>query len=131
MVFSAGQKFEFTFVVDEQLHAGFISLFKDKNPLHISDDFASEKKFSSKVMHGNILNGFLSWFVGEGLPSKDVVIQAQTIQFSKPVYLNDKVTLRAEITEVHESVKVVMFKFQFTNNNNERVAKGTIQIGMI
>jgi acyl dehydratase len=38
--------------------------------LHIDDDYARSKGFKQKVMHGNILCGFLSRFVGELLPVK-------------------------------------------------------------
>ena len=68
-------KYEVPFIVSENIYKGFIQLFNDKNPLHVNDVFAIEKGFKEKVMHGNILNGFLSYFIGECLPVKNVVIQ--------------------------------------------------------
>jgi 3-hydroxybutyryl-CoA dehydratase len=126
-----GDKFAYDFLVSEETYTGFIELFKDKNPLHTNHDFAVGKGFNGRVMHGNILNGFLSFFIGELLPIKNVIIQTQSIKFFKPVYLGDKVTLNAEITDVFESVKTVEFKFYFVNSNLEKVAKGTISIGII
>ena len=85
-----GDVFKTTFKVTEQVYNGFISLFHDKNPLHTNADFAIKKGFESRVMHGNILNGFVSYFIGECLPIKNVIIHTQEIKYVQPVYLNDE-----------------------------------------
>ena len=126
-----GDKFTQSFVVTTELYEGFKSLFKDFNPLHTNEEFAKGKGFTGKVMHGNILNGFLSYFIGECLPNKDVLIQTQEIKFLRPVYENDKVTLHAEIEEVFESVNTIEFKYCFENQNMIKVARGKIQIGLM
>ena len=71
-----GDCFEARFTVTEETYLGFISLFKDKNPLHTDATFARLRGFDDKVMHGNILNGFLSYFIGECLPMKNVIIHS-------------------------------------------------------
>lgn len=129
-MFNTGDKTQLKFTVDETTYVGFINVFKDNNPLHTNESYAISKGFKECVMHGNILNGFLSYFIGECLPTKDVIIHSQQIDFSKPVYLNDVLYFEAEVDEVYESVKVVKFKFHFKNFDNKKVAKGTIQIGL-
>lgn len=128
---AAGTIIRHTFTVDENVYAGFKSIFKDENPLHTDAAFAASKGFKERVMHGNILNGFLSYFVGELLPLKNVIIQSQTIHFVKPVYLNDEVTLEAKVVEFYESVASAELKYKFTNQTEQVVAKGVIQIGII
>lgn len=125
------QIFELKFNVTESIYLGFIQNFQDKNPLHTNENFAISKGFKSKVMHGNILNGFLSYFIGEALPSKDVIIHSQEIQYKNPVYLNDNLVFKAQVSGVYESVKAIEFKFKFINNELKVVAKGKIQIGEI
>lgn len=125
------QQFELKFTVTESIYLGFIENFQDKNPLHTNESFAVSKGFKSKVMHGNILNGFLSYFIGEALPSKDVIIHSQEIQFKNPVYLNDDLVLKAEVSGIYESVKAIEFKFKFINTELKVIAKGKIQIGEI
>lgn len=126
-----GSKFAHTFVVSDAVYSGFIATFNDRNPYHVSDDAARAKGFAGKIMHGNILNCFLSYFVGECLPVKSVVIQSQEIKFHKPVYLNDAVTLHAEVADFHESVRTAEIRFNFVNQNKIKVARGTIFIGLI
>ena len=131
MSFKAGDNYKLTFTVSEDKYKGFIELFNDNNPLHTNDEFATGYGFKGKVMHGNILNGFLSYFIGECLPSKDVIIHSQEIQFKNPVYVNDELAFNATILDVYESVKTVEFKFDFKNNLSKTVAKGKIQIGLL
>lgn len=131
MMFHPGQLFEEHFVVSSETYAGFIQIFKDKNPLHTDEVFAKDKGFQGKVMHGNILNGFVSYFIGECLPTKNVIIFSQTIQFNNPVYLADELQFNAEITGVHDSVNAVDFKYVFKNKEGKTVAKGKFQIGLL
>ena len=70
MIFKIGDTFNEEFHVSDEIYAGFIQLFKDKNPLHTDQEIAIKKGFKGMVMHGNILNGFLSYFIGECLPTK-------------------------------------------------------------
>ncbi len=123
-----GDVFKQEFTVSEEVYRGFIDIFRDENPLHTNTEFALGKGFPSKVMHGNILNGFLSYFIGELLPTKDVMIVSQQIDFKKPVFLNDTLQFSAKVNEVHESVNLVEFKYDFVNASNVKVAKGTITI---
>jgi 3-hydroxybutyryl-CoA dehydratase len=126
-----GDVFTCSFIVNPDIYKGFISTFNDKNPLHTNEKFALEKGFKEKVMHGNILNGFLSYFIGECLPSKNVLIQKQEIKFMKPVYLNDNLTLHATIEDIFDSVNTIEFKYFFENQDKIKVARGTIQIGLL
>jgi acyl dehydratase len=82
-------------------------------------------------MYGNILNVFLSYFIGECLPIKEVIIHSQEINYKKPVYINDTLRLNALVSEIHESVGVVIFKYSFINQQDEIVAKGKLQIGVL
>lgn len=131
MMFKIDDTFTENFTVSDEIYHGFITLFKDKNPLHTDALFATEKGFQSEVMHGNILNGFLSYFIGEGLPAKNVIIHSQEIQYKNPVYLNDILEFKAVVSGVYDSVNAVEFKFDFRNAASKVVAKGKIQIGLL
>ena len=131
MLFNSGDRFTYEFIVSDETYEGFVAIFKDRNPLHTDTDFAMAKGFQGKVMHGNILNGFLSFFIGECLPTKDVIIHSQEIQFKNAVYLNDVLRFNGEIIGFYESVNAVEFKYDFKNAAAKTVAKGKIQIGIL
>jgi 3-hydroxybutyryl-CoA dehydratase len=130
MIFKPGDKFSAEFAVSEKIYRGFIEAFNDNNPLHTNEEFARERGFKGRVMHGNILNGFLSYFIGEMLPVKEVIIHSQEIQFKNPVYLGDTLAFTAEVIGIYESVNAVEFKFEFRNAALKPAAKGKIQIGI-
>ena len=119
-----------TYYVTPEVYTAFQLVSGDFNPLHIDYEFAVRKGFKEKVMYGNILNAFVSHFVGMLLPSKDVMILSQDINFHKPVYLNDEITLKASIDEVSEAVGYISYKLVFCRNK-ERVAKGHVQISVL
>lgn len=126
-----GQRFSQRYTVSLRIFEGFVDCFNDRNPLHTDATFAQSKGFKEQVMHGNILGGFLSHFVGEGLPLKNVVIHSQEIQYKKPVYLNDELTLETEVLDVFESVNAVEFGFKFLHVSGDVLAKGKFQIGIL
>lgn len=131
MIFKIGDTFEETFVVSDKTYKSFIDLTNDRNPLHTNEQFAIAKGFKGIVMHGNILNGFLSYFIGECLNTKNVIIHSQEIQYKNAVYLNDELLFNATVNGIYESVNAVEFKFDFRNADSRIVAKGKIQIGIL
>lgn len=131
MIFKLGKTYSEEFTIREKTYNGFINLFHDKNPLHTCNNFAKGKGFRSAVMHGNILNGFLSYFIGEKLEIKDVIIHSQEIKYISPVYLDDVLQFNAEIIGIYESVKAVEFKYKFINQQETIVSRGKFQIGIL
>ena len=79
-------------------------------------------------MHGNILNGFISYFIGECLPIKDVIIHSQEIRFKNAVYLNDELQLEAVINGIYEPANAVEFRYYFKNSESKIVASGKLSI---
>lgn len=128
------QAIEVTYHVTPEVYFGFQKISSDYNPLHTDEAFAKSKGFPERVMYGNILNGFVSHFVGMALPSRDVMIQTQDIQFRKPVYLNDEILLKSSIEEVSEAVEIINYKLKFYRMGGvkpELVASGHVQIGIL
>jgi 3-hydroxybutyryl-CoA dehydratase len=114
-----GDKYQYEFSVSSEVYEGFLEIFKDRNPLHVDRSFASSKGFKDIVMHGNILNGFVSFFIGELLPVKDVMIIQQEIKYHLPVFLNDTLSFSAIQSAIFESVNAIEYKFEFSNKDNK------------
>ena len=126
-----GDKFNEEFLMSKNIYKRFILTFNDKNPLHTNREFAIKKGFRDVVMHGNILNGFLSYIIGEKLPIKNIIIYKQEIKYHKPVYINDILYFYAEVIDVHVEINVIEIKYFFNNQDNIKVASGKFQIGVI
>jgi Acyl dehydratase len=126
-----GFKKTIPFVVSKDVYNAFQKCSCDFNPLHTNVVFARLKGFKECVMYGNILNAFVSCAIGEQLPSKNVIIHSQDIQYKNPFFLNDKLEMFLEVEDIHESVNVIELKFKFLNEQNVIVSKGHIQIGIL
>lgn len=122
-----------TYKVTSDVYDSFQRCSNDYNPLHVDQAYAERKGFKGCVMYGNILNAFISHFVGMLLPSKEVMIQSQDISFHKPVYLNDEIMLEATVDTISEAVNIIVYKLKFRRlgeGKPELVAKGHVQIGL-
>lgn len=131
MDFTLNQIFTQNYCVSSEVYDNFQKCSKDFNPLHTDEEFAKNRGFESKVMYGNILNAFLSHFIGECMPTKDVIIHSQTISFKNPVFLNETLEFKATVSGIFEAVNAIEFKYKFIKTNGEVAAKGLIQIGII
>ena len=129
------EKIEHTYQVSPEVYHAFQSCSGDFNPLHTDVAFAQSKGFANCVMYGNILNAFISHFVGMLLPTSEVMIQSQDISFHKPVFLNDQISLEATVDTVSEAVGIIEYKLKFRRISDgikpELVAKGHVQIGLL
>lgn len=124
----------YTYHVTPDVYYSFQRCSNDYNPLHTDKMYANKKGFTEQVMYGNILNAFVSHFVGMLLPTREVMIQSQDISFHKPVYLNDEILLEVGIETVSEAVNIINYKLKFrrlTEGKSELVAKGHVQIGLL
>ena len=123
-----------SYKITQEVYDSFQRCSNDLNPLHTDQAYAIDKGFQGCVMYGNILNAFISHFVGMLLPVKEVMIQSQDIFFHKPVYLNDNIQLEATVEQVSEAVNVIIYKLKFRRyieDKVELVAKGHVQIGLL
>jgi len=131
MDFQLNDFFKQQFVVTPEVYKHFQECSNDRNPLHTDEEFARAKGFPKKVMYGNILNAFVSYFIGECLPTKNVIIHSQEIAFKNPVYLNETLDFEAHVSGIYEAVNAIEFKYKFIKPDGKIAAKGLIQIGVL
>lgn len=128
------QNLSYRYMITPDVYYSFQRCSNDYNPLHTDEVYARSKGFNSPVMYGNILNAFVSHFVGMLLPIREVMIQSQDISYHKPVYLNDQILLEANVDTISEAVNIIVFKLKFRRigeGKPELVAKGHVQIGLL
>ncbi|MBS8264102.1 dehydratase [Mesobacillus boroniphilus] len=94
----------------------------DYNPIHTIDEEAKKVGLPGIIAHGMWTMGNLSKlftdFYGEGF------IQDYTIRFKGMVFLNDVVTLQAELAEENENI--LRFNVRAVNQNGNEVIKGDV-----
>ena len=127
-----GDKSSREYQITPQVYRDFLSAFKDENPLHVVESYAVQKGFQGKVMHGSILNGFISHFIGMHFPGEKSFLQSVQIQYKSPSYLNDVISLNAVVSQKAESVKALILKLNLQNlTQNKPAAKAKVQVGIL
>ena len=126
-----GLEATFEVEVDKSMMDKFLEISNDINPLHIDNNYARKKGFPERVVYGLLTSSFYSTLVGVYLPGKYCILQGIDIQFSNPVYIGDALKICGKVTYINKSYKQVEIKSFITNQNNKRVSKATIKIGVI
>ena len=101
----------------------FAGITGDRNPLHMSKEFAAKSRFGERVAHGMLIAGLISAVLGTKLPGHGCVYLSQTLHFSAPVKIGDEITARVEIVEVI-SERRLRLRTQCLNQRSEVVLDG-------
>lgn len=124
-------EYSYSYTIDETVYSTFLSAFQDQSPIHIDESFARTAGFSGRVMHGAILNGFLSHFVGMHFPGRSSLILSVNMNYHLPTYLGDLLTLTAQVRQKVEAAQVVVLAIKFVNQLTGRaVASGKVQVSL-
>ena len=121
--FQVGDSAEFTKVFSAEDVLRFAEITGDRNPVHLSEEFAAGTRFKGRIVHGILTSGLISAVIGMKLPGPGCLYLSQTLSFLAPVKIGDEITARAEIIEVI-SEKRLRLRTQCFNQNNEMVIDG-------
>ena len=122
-MYTVGQSAEMTKIITEEDVFLFAGITGDRNPVHISKEFAAKTRFGERIAHGILTAGLISAVIGMKLPGPGCLYLSQTLQFLAPVKIGDEITARAEVMEVI-SEKRLKLKTQCLNQRKEVVLEG-------
>lgn len=127
---SIGMSESFNATVTDEMMNAFYGITGDNNPLHCSDSFAMEKGFSGKVVYGMLTASFLSTLAGVYLPGENSLIESTEVKFVRPVFPGDELTVEGKVSELNDTVRQMVMKVCIRNQNDEKVVRGTMKIGL-
>lgn len=129
--FQEGFRTAHRYTISRAVYEHFLQAFQDTNRLHTEDEFAQSRGFAERVMHGVILNGFVSHFVGVHFPGDAALLHSVHTQFKSPCHLGDEILIEGTVMHVAESVGAMTMDLVLTNVTRDRVAaKCKVQIGL-
>ena len=123
-----GQITQFEMKIDEKTIDDFAKLSGDHNPLHMDDDYAKSTKFGKRVCHGMLLASYLSRLVGMHLPGQNALYFSQTLNFRLPCFVGDQIMVKGEVTEKHETTKIITLKTIITNQTGKCLVDGLAKV---
>lgn len=121
-------QYSHVYKIDEAVYRAMIAVFQDQSPIHVDEAYARSAGFAGKVMHGAILQGFLSHFVGMRFPGRRSMLLSANLNYRRPSYLGDELLLTAVVRQKVETGRVIVMDVRFTNRmSGIMVASGRIQ----
>jgi acyl dehydratase len=129
---SVGQCETFTKTITIEMENAFRSVTGDENPLHRDDDFACEisrGNFQMHVTFGMLTASLYSTLAGMYLPGKYSLIHSlERIDFRKPVYVGDILTVSGIVREKHDDLKLIIIDVVVKNQNGKVVSKAGMKV---
>lgn len=105
----------------------FAGMSGDNNPVHMSDEYAESSRFKKRIAHGLMSASFFSSLFGTKIPGPGCVYVSQTLNFLRPVYLNDTVNASILVTSINLEKKRVFFD-TICKVKNKKVISGKAEI---
>ncbi|AXX96286.1 GNAT family N-acetyltransferase [Arcobacter ellisii] len=88
----------------------FAGLSGDRNPVHLDENYAKNSRFKNRIAHGMMTASYFSALFGTKIPGEGCVYTHQSLNFKRPVYINDTVEAIVTVTEVDIEKRKVRFK---------------------
>jgi 3-hydroxybutyryl-CoA dehydratase len=109
-VFSVGMTESYSQTITDSDIKSFSGISGDKNPVHMSDDFALNTQFKRRIAHGLMSASYFSALFGMKIPGPGCVYLSQSLKFLKPVYIGDTVTAKVTITKLNKRSRRFTFE---------------------
>ncbi|HQY63667.1 MAG: MaoC family dehydratase N-terminal domain-containing protein [Myxococcales bacterium] len=126
---TVGQVVDASYEITPDVYSRFLEAFGDYSPIHTDGEVARSRGFLDRVMHGAILNGFVSHFVGMVMPGARSLLLSTDLRYAAPCYLGDRLRLRATLEQKVDTMDVVAVRVVFDNETQNTVAaRGRVQV---
>ncbi len=131
--FQEGRSVSFVKTITENAINLFAEITGDFSPNHVDEEYMKDSIYGKRIAHGALLVGYMSTtstIIVEKYPAEDknstaVSLGYDRIRFIKPVFINDKITIRYTVEKIDQESKRSYSNIKITNQNNELVAVAT------
>ena len=119
------------FLVRQEEMDLFAELSGDFNPLHVNREFACGKGFKGVVVYGALIIAKVSRLIGMHLPGRDAVWASVSLDFVKPLYVDQQARVEGVVTEVWESTGMVELKLSVRSEEGRVLARGSAEVLLV
>jgi 3-hydroxybutyryl-CoA dehydratase len=125
---AVGARFQETTAVTDQMVREFAHATGDANPVHLDDVYAATTLFKRRIAHGMLTAGLISRTLGMSFPGAGTIYLRQHLQFIRPVFIGDIITVQLEVVEKIDEKKVIRLTTTCVNQNGENVLTGEAMV---
>ena len=119
-----GDKASISKIFTEEDVFNFSDLSLDKNPIHLDQSYAETSIFGQKIVHGMLAASLFSGLLGMKLPGEGSIYLGQSLSFTAPIYIGDKVTATVEIVNIRADKPIVTLRTYCLNSEGTLVIDG-------
>lgn len=102
----------------------FATLVGDFNPIHLDPNYAATTPFKKCIAHGMLGASLISAVLATKLPGPGGIYLSQAVQFKKPVFIDDTLTIKVIIKSIREGKPILTLETIATNQAGETVITG-------
>jgi acyl dehydratase len=97
----------------------FSAMTGDRNPLHTDRSATEASRFGGLIVQGGVTSGLLNAVVAEDLPGPGSVFLNVEWQFTKPVYVGDRITATVKVLAVRQDKPICTLETRVLNQNGD------------
>ena len=102
----------------------FAEVVGDRNPVHLDDNYATQTIFKKRIAHGMLGAGLISAVIGTKLPGPGTIYLSQTLKFTAPVYIGDRITAEVTVKDIRKDKGIFTLDTVVVNQDNKHVSQG-------
>ncbi|MCI9127088.1 MAG: MaoC family dehydratase [Eubacterium sp.] len=125
-----GKEEKFNVCITKEMLDTFAHLTGDVNPLHLNDTYARKSGFTGRIAYGMLTASFYSTLAGVYLPGERCLLHRCDVEWRKPVYIGDTLTVSGVVNEVDDRFGRVIIKAIIVNQMGKKVSKATLVAGV-
>lgn len=102
----------------------YLKLSGDSNPIHQDKEYAQQTPFKFCIVPGLLVASLFGGLLGSQLPGSGSIHLGQTVNFKKPIYIDEEITALIEVIKIREDKPILTFKTVCIKNNGEIAIEG-------
>lgn len=106
----------------------FARVSGDVNPAHLDIEYAKSNIFKKIVGHGMWTASLISTVLGTKLPGPGTIYLNQSLKFTRPVAIGDKITVKLIVIKKYIRKPVLILTCKCTNQNDVVVLTGFAKV---
>jgi 3-hydroxybutyryl-CoA dehydratase len=122
--------FEYHFSFTQEDVNNFSNVTGDLNPIHLDEEIAKNSIFKKRIVHGFLSASIFSKVFGTLWPGHGTIYLSQSLNFTKPMYTNERYSAKFEVIEVLPKNKIWV-QTTIVDSNNENTIEGKALLKLV
>lgn len=102
----------------------FAQISGDRNPVHLSAEYARNTPFGKPIVHGMLVASLFSAIIANELPGNGSIYLHQSLDFKSPVFHDQNVLIKVEILSIRKDKPIYELKTICTDTEGKVLIEG-------